>query len=201
MSHPSESQLARLGQVSDELREVFAERGYRVDVAMEADPAFGSGSSRSAVTRDLAVDAVSSAASKVGIDFRPVNGNGRELRILEDGVDRRFRFLRARRRTDGVFRVEVNSDSALSSSVGDDPSIFVDEQWVFCWTKTAEGLIEDVFVAQVRGYVEGKPGHLILGPVIHTGRGDVPTGGFDPVDEGLEGFDDEGTDESGTSLG
>ena len=43
MSHLSEDELDHMNHIAGELREVFAERGHRVDEAMEVDPAFGSG--------------------------------------------------------------------------------------------------------------------------------------------------------------
>ena len=58
MSSPSDVECERLDFIAAELREAFSERGYRVDVALEADEAFGSGSSRSSLMRDLVMDAV-----------------------------------------------------------------------------------------------------------------------------------------------
>lgn len=188
MSHPSEEELVLLSHVAEELREVFAERGYRVDVAMDADPAFGSGWSRAAVTRDLVIDAVSSAASRLGLDFRPVNGMGREFRYLSGTIDRRYRLRRATRRPDNSIVIEVSSESALAATGG---SLFAEEQWVFAWVPSPEGLIGEVLVAEVLGYVEGSPGRLELGTIINLEGGDLPSGGFRPTDEGLDGFDDE----------
>ncbi len=188
MSHPTPGELNLLAQVADELREVFVERGYRVEVAMNADPAFGSGWSRAAVTRDLVVDAVSGAASRFGLDFRPVNGSGREFRYLAGAVDRRYRLRRATRKPDGPLIIGASADSALASG-GD--SLFRQEQWTFAWVLSPDGLIGEVLAAEVLGYVEGRPGHLVLGDTISLGGGDLPTGGFRPTDEGLEGFDEE----------
>ena len=173
MSHPSEAELEQLGQISDELREVFAERGYRVDVAMDVDSAFGSGNARAAMMRDLAIDA---------------------FRFFGAGTSRRYRFRKAQRTADGEFVVSASLDSALSSA-DEVPGLFPDEQWIFIWTASAEGLIEYTAVAKVHGYVVGKPGHLELGPAIYIGGVEPTTGGFLPADEDdLEGFDD---DESG----
>jgi hypothetical protein len=146
--------------------------------------------------RDLAIEAVSSAASRLGVDFRPVNGDGREFQFFHDGVDRRYRFRRARRRADGDFVVPVSSESALSSDTDGIASLFVEEQWVLLWTTTADGLIADIVVAEVRGYLAGKPGRLDLGPAIYIGGDTAPRGvGFIPTDEDLEIYKDEDEDE------
>ncbi len=194
MSQPPELQVERLRRVAHDLAEVFAERGYRVDSAMEVDPAFGSGTARSAVARDLAVDAVSRAASQHGLDFRPVNGSGREFRCLEAGTDRRFRLKRARRTADGGYLIVANSDSALAVS---EDSLFHEESWVFGYTLGDDHLIADIFIAPVRGYEEGRPGHLVLGPITELLTGHAPVGGFRPAEEPLDGFEDDEQDESG----
>lgn len=197
MSRPSDVELELLRQVAGELREVFAERGHRVDQAMEVDPAFGSGWSRAAVTRDLVVDAVSAAASRIGLDFRPVNGSGREFRYLAGGVDRRYRLRKARRTADGTLEITASSDSALAA--GETP-LFEEESWAFAWTIASNGQIGDVLVAEVMGYVEGSPGHFILGSTISLVGEDLPTGGFRPTDEDLDGFGDE-EDDLGDGFG
>lgn len=198
MSWLPDDELRRLNHVADELREVFAERGHRVDQAMEADPAFGSGWSRAAVTRDLVVDATSAAASRIGIDFRPVNGSGREFRTLTGTVERRYRLRRARRDTDGSLVITASTDSALAVS---EDSLFDQEQWTFAWIPSPDGLIDDVLVAEVVGFVEGSPGRLKLGRVIALGGGEFPTGGFEPADEDLDGFDDLEDYDEGDDLG
>lgn len=167
---------------------MFAERGHRVDVAMEADPAFGSGWSRSAVTRDLVLDAVSGAASRTGLDFRPVNGSGRELRSFSGATDRRYRVRRARRQTDGTLIISASAESALATS---EDSLLDVEQWAFAWISSSSGLIEEVLIAEVLGVAEGRPGHLVLGRTIGLDGSDMPSAGFRPADEGLAGFDDE----------
>lgn len=199
VSHLLDFELRALNAVADELREVFVERGHRIEQAMETDPAFGSGWSHAALSRDLAVGAASGAASRIGLDFRPVNGGGREFRTLAGTIDRRFRLRRAHRRADGTTIITANSDSALAV---EDGSFFDQEQWVLSWMPTPEGAIEVVFVAEVVGFVEGRPGHLTLGPMTLLGGEDLPAGGFNPTDEDLDGFgEDEGwEEESGSSA-
>ena len=188
MSRPSASEFLLLDQVADEIREVFAERGYRVDVAMDVDPAFGSGWSRAAVTRDLVVDAAIGAASRVGLDFRSVSGGGREFRFLSGNVDRRYRLRRAKRRADGELIISTSSNSALAAT---DLSLFLVEQWALAWTPSADGLIAEVLAAEVVGFIDGNPGHLDLGRIFALGSDDLPDGEFRPTGESLEGLDDD----------
>lgn len=194
MSHPSGLELKMLNQVADELREVFAERGFRVEQALEVDEAFGRGGARGALMRDLVLDAVSAAASRVGLDFRPVNG-GRELRHVSNDVDRRYRVRRAHRNAGGDLIITSSSDSALAAEEG---SLFRKESRAFAWIPGADGLMSEVLIAEILGYYEGTPGHLKLGPAIPLGSGDLPLGGFRPSDEPLDGF---GDDELGEELG
>jgi len=185
-----------LHAVADELHEVFSERGHRVDVALHADPAFGSGWSRSALTRDLVLDSVGAAASHVGLDFRPVNGIGRELRNLSRGVDRRYRVLRARRTGIGEIRVMCSTESALAD---DELPLYQEEPWVFAWIPTQDGLIAEILIAEITGYHEGQPGYLDLGTPIPLGGEHAPPSGFQPTEEPLEGFDGENV-EAGTGI-
>lgn len=197
MPQPTEWEIRSLSQVADELREVFAERGYRVDVALDEDPAFGSGMSRASLARDLAVQTIGAAASRAGIDFRPIPGGGLELHHLEGVTDRRYRVRKAHRNSEGSLRIPVNSASAIRP-FGD--TVFHREQWALAWVLSADGLIEEVLIAEVRGLAEGNPGHLLLGPTIALGEGDLPTGGFEPADEDLDGFDDESDEGFGGSA-
>jgi len=196
MSSPSDVERERLDFIADELREAFSERGHRVDVALEADPAFGSGRSRSSLMNDLVIDAVSRSAGKVGgVYFQPVNGSGRELM----GVRHRYRIRRAKRDAEGDLIIEVSSDSSLG--LEEEPTLFPIESWIFGWVSNAEGLIAEVIAAEVLGVRPGSPGRLILGSVLPLGSGGPMGGGFIPVDEELDlGLGDENEDDEG-SLG
>jgi hypothetical protein len=193
MSQTSLRELDQLKRVASEMREVFEERGYRVDLALEVDPGFGSGGSRASLVRDLAIDAASAAASRHALDFRTVNGSGREFRCFSDGVDRRFRLRKAGRRADGTYVIPTNAKSAMYS---DGDSLIPEELWVFGYTVTAESTLQNVFIAPVLGIEQGLPGHLILGRTVELVDAPATPAGFQPVDEDLEGFElDE--DESG----
>jgi hypothetical protein len=196
MSFPSDVERGRLDFIADELREAFSERGHRVDVALEADPAFGSGRSRSSLMNDLVIDAVSRSAGKVGgVYFQPVNSSGRELM----GVRHRYRIRRAKRDAEGDLIIEVSSDSSLG--LEEEPTLFPIESWIFGWVSNAEGLIAEVIAAEVLGVRPGSPGRLILGSVLPLGSGGPMGGGFIPVDEELDlGLGDENEDDEG-SLG
>lgn len=197
MSQPTEWEIRGLSQIADELREVFAERGYRVDVALDGDPAFGSGMSRASLARDLAIETIGGAASRAGIDFRPIPGGGLELQHLEGATDRRYRVRKAHRSSEGSLSIPVNSASAIRPF---DDTLFDREQWTLAWVLSAEGLIEEVLIAEVLGLTKGNPGHLLLGPTILLGEGDLPAGGFQPVDEDLAGFDDQSDEGLGRSA-
>jgi hypothetical protein len=191
MSRPDDALLAQLNDIADELREVVAERGHRIDVALNVDQAFGSGQSRSWLTRDLVLDAIDEAASRLGIEFGTVNGSGRELRTFSDGVERRFRCRRASLDSEGNFKVVASSDAPLV--VEDDSGLIPLEAWVFSWVSESSTELADVFVAKILGFTEGSPGHLELGaPILLLGGGLPGGGGFRPTTEGLEGFDDDG---------
>lgn len=193
MSSPSDVERERLDFIAAELREAFNERGYRVDVALETDQAFGSGSSRSSLMRDLVMDTVSRSACKVGgICFQPVNGPGREL----VGERHRYRIRRAKRDAEDNLIIEVSSDSSLV--LEEEPTLYSMENWVFGWISNAEGLIAEVIAAKVLGVRPGSPGHLILGGVLTLGSGGPTGGGFTPADEDLDlGLGEE--DEDGES--
>ena len=190
MSSPSDVERERLDFIAAELREAFSERGYRVDVALGADEAFGSGRSRSALMRDLVMDAVSRSASKVGgIYFHPVNRAGHEL----VGERHRYRIRRAKRDAEDNLIIEVSSDSSLA--LEEEPTLYSIENWIFGWVSNAEGLIAEVIAAKVLGVRPGSPGRLILGDVLALGSGGPTGGGFTPADEDLDlglGEEDEG---------
>jgi hypothetical protein len=191
MSHVHPHEVQQLTLIASELREVMAERGYRVDTALSSDPAFGSTGRRSpsALSRELALDAISRAASHLGISFGPINGEGRELRCSLDGVTRRYRVRKARRTTDGILRIDA---SAYAREEPED--LFGrQEDWVFAYVLDDLHQVEEVFVAQVLGQTEGQPGQLILGTRTFLKKDLDPFGGgfTPPSDETLEGFEDE----------
>jgi hypothetical protein len=158
MSLPGARELQKLHEIADELHEVFDERGYRVEVALDADPAFGSGFSRSHLERDLALGVIEVAASQAGgPGFMHVNGAGREL----VGEHHRYRLLRGKRDAEGELVVVPSSETAFAD---EEASLLPREHWVLCWLIGDAGTLEDVVAAAVVGTSSGKPGRLVLGP-------------------------------------
>jgi hypothetical protein len=190
MSPPSDLERQRLDRIADELREAFSERGYRVDVALEADPAFGSGRSRSSLMNDLVLETVSRSASKLGVYFQPVNGTGREL----IGERHRYRIRRAKRDAKEDLIVTVSSESSLGME--EEPTLFPLTSWIFGWITNADGLIDEVIAAEILGILPGSPGRLLLGNVLHLGSDGPFGGGFRPAEEDLDlGDEGEGREE------
>lgn len=190
MSHPNQEQLAKLRMIAAELQEVVAERGYRVDVALDVDPAFGSGQARAWLLRDLVMDAIDESASRVGVEFQTINGGGRELQTLGDGVIHRFRCKSASRVSDDQIGVLASSNSPL---VVEEDGMYAVEPWIFGYISSSSTMLDEVFIAPILGFVEGNPGHFELGRPIQLLGAELPTKGtgFKPSDEGLEGFEDD----------
>ncbi|QZA08827.1 hypothetical protein K3U94_06020 [Mycolicibacter heraklionensis] len=192
MSRLSGKLVHRLTKVAEELQEVFAERGHHVDQALDVDESFGSPQSTAFLMRDLAIDAVAVAASRVGVEFGSVNGSGRELRSFDEGVERRFRLRRASRDEGGSIVMTANSDAPVRVVVDEGDGLFPIEAWTFGWIPASGSvLVAEAFVAPILRFEPGTPGHLILGHAIPLLGPEIPSGGFRPTDEGLDGFDDD----------
>jgi hypothetical protein len=178
-----------MNSIAHEIAEAVDEKGFKVDLAMEADDCFTSTQARAMLFRDIVTEAAGLAASRVAsIDYRPVNGSGRELRGAVGNADRRYRIKRATLVGDEL-KIRANSDSALASpSDPEDEMLFGHlEQWVLGWSMTIDERIDEVFVAKVLGVTEEKPHWLILGPQVQllTGpSGPEPQRGFTPTDDG-----------------
>jgi hypothetical protein len=195
MSLPTDGERWQLDQVAFDLCETFSERSHHIDAALEVDPAFGSGWSRSALTHDLVVESAGRSASRVGLGFRPVNGSGREI----IGERHRYRVRRARRDAHGNLVILVSSESSLA--VEEEPSLFPTASWVLGWVVGADGPVAEVFVAPILGVDSGRPGRLILGPALTLGSGSPLGGGFTPSDEDDLGFGDEDDGSAADDLG
>lgn len=57
---------------------------------------------------------------------------------------------------------------------------------MFGWVVDDEGLIVEVFVAEIQGILPGAPGQLILGAALILGPVGPVGGGFTPTDEDLD---------------
>ena len=83
-------------QLADEIRETFDERGWKIEKALQLDGAFSrTRRSQSSLGRDLVLDAIEEAASRIGLTCQAVTGGGCEVAYLVDGSDRRFRVRKA----------------------------------------------------------------------------------------------------------
>lgn len=200
MSLPSVHEFELLNDLALEIREVFAERGYRVSQALSLDSSFERGEDpRSTLARALMRDAAAIAAGKVGMGVERAAGGSCNVQSFDGNVDRRYRVRRAKEREDGTFLIEANSDAILRL---DGDSLYREERWVLAYTLDADNQINTLFVAEILEVVEGTPGYLVLGTVHRlgtTGGGMLGGGRFDPAEEDLDGFDDE--DDSGTDSG
>jgi hypothetical protein len=194
MSHEDLHRRA-LAAVAHEISEAIDEKGFAVDVAMDTDDCFASAQARAMLFRDIVIDAASVAASRDGtIDYRPVNGAGRELRCLVGNTDRRYRIKRATAVGDDL-KIRANSDSALIPRTDPEDEMLLGhpEQWVLAWYLTPDEQIGNVFVAKILGVTEEKPHWLILGPptplLTESDHDTDPGHGFHPSDDsGLPGF-------------
>ena len=195
MSLPGDAERKLLEEIAFTLREVVDERGHHVDGALAVDRSFGSGKSRAALTRDLALDAIEQGASQVGLVFQRVNGEGREL----VGARHRYRLRKARRDGEGDLVITTSSESSLG--IEEEETLFPLESWVFGWTFES-GLIAEVFIAKIHGVKVGKPGRLILGSVHLLGGVDPLGGSFTPSsDDDLPGFEDERDEDADDAAG
>src|SRR4051812_3797394 len=88
--------MRRMHQLADEIRETFDDRGWKIEKATQLDSAFSRTSrSRSSLGRDLVLDAIEEATTRIGLGCQSVSGGGRDVIDLDDNVDRRFRVRKA----------------------------------------------------------------------------------------------------------
>lgn len=186
-------------RIADDAREEVEARGHRVEQALSLDPAFGTGTSRGALHRELVVDSVARSASQNGVFFEWGRGGACELVTSDGETIRRYRLRRARRSKDGELIVTASEESSLVAE-GEDV-LMAEEQWVFAWILDSNGLIAEVLVAEVIGYLDGRPGRLMLGRTIPLGTSD-PLGprGFVPTEEELDGWDELGDGQEPASM-
>ena len=205
-----------LRHVASEVAEAVDADSWTVDEAMSANPCFNSPMARSMLLRDIVLNAADIACSRDGVlDFRTVNGQGRELRYYDGDVDCRYR-IRSARRVGDEMRIQANSDSVLAQTADPDQLTFgpEEQQWVLGWIRDDDGAVEEVFVARSFG-ADDAGNWLRLGtvyPLLDRRDGDggqggslngpatpAPTGGFTPTDESLPGFEDDQGGDEGTN--
>jgi hypothetical protein len=182
--------LSDLNVVAFEILEVFEERGYRVDVAVQQDAAFeASGRSRSSLSRDLIAEAFTTGASRRGFDLDSYNGGAKQFRIDLGHSIGVFRLKKADKTLEG-FRVLTNSASTWADI--DEDTLMAEAPYVFAYTFESSR-ISEIFVAPVLDVIEGKPGRLVLGEaIILNSSSPAPGGSFAPdVSDALPGFGDD----------
>ncbi|WP_330474741.1 hypothetical protein [Terrabacter sp. C0L_2] len=202
--------MDRLHSLADELREVFSERGHAIDKALSRDVAFRrTKRPKSTLVRELVLTGVEGATTKLGLSCIPVVGGSCDVQDIVEGVDRRFRVLKAGIAPEtGEYDIVASSDAILTVTEAEPDALFPTERWVLGYTVDDEGMLVDLFAAKVLGLSEDSVPRLVLGPVTELGlSGSRPTptgGGFHPVDEDdLEGMDagEVGEDEDGLASG
>jgi hypothetical protein len=191
--------MERMHQLADEIRETFSERGFRIGQAVQLDDAFGrTRRPQSSLGRALVLNAVEEATGRIGLGYRTVSGGACDVIDIVDTADRRFRVRKAEVDPDtGNYKIISPSDSILTVDAEPD-SLLPVERWVLGYTVDDDGLIVDIFAAEVRGITEETVPRLELGPVTPLGAGGSITppsgGGFLPPDEDDLGDRDFGDD-------
>lgn len=194
--------------LADELRETFSERGHAIERALSTDRAFRrTRRSQSSLVRDLVLDGIEVATSRIGLGCIPVPGGSRDVQAVIDGADRRFRVLKARfEAEDGQYEIVASSDAIMTITESEPDALLPTERWVLGYTVDDDGILDQIFAARVFGLSEDSVPRLVLGPIVELGTKagpPSPTRGFHPVDEDdLEGMDDEeyGDEEGGTAA-
>jgi hypothetical protein len=186
-------------ELADEIRETFDDRGWKIEKATQLDQAFRrSKRSQSALGRDLVIDAIEAATSRLGLGFRTGCGGGHDVIDVSDATDRRFRVRKAEVSPEtGSYEIIGGSDSILKISEAEPDSLLKAERWVLGYTVDADGLVADIFAAKVLGMTADAVPHLRLGSAVPLGSGNLPSpspnGRFRPADEDSLGdeFDDD----------
>jgi len=196
----TDSVTEMLEQIALEIREVYEERGYRVDTALEQDPAFTkSATCRSSLGRALVAQAFTTGASRVGFDLDPAAHGAKQFRAnlgREIGV---FRLRKAEVLADGSYKIVTSSTSTWGDA--DEGTLITETPYVLGYTLLSNQ-IGDIFFAKVIGVTGGNPGELILGRPVSLGRGNsISSDAFEPdVDDTLPGFDETEADETDSGV-
>lgn len=196
-----------LHSLADELRETFSDRGHAIEKAVGTDRAFRrTRRSQSSLVRDLVLDGVEIATSKIGLGCIPVVGGGRDIQAFIDGADRRFRVLKANTHPEtGEYEVVASSDAIMTISDADPDALYPTERWILGYTVDTDGILVQIFAAQVHGLSSDAVPRLLLGRVTELGTHaapQTPSGGFQPEDEDeLEGMDEVDQGSGGKSAG
>ena len=201
--------MEALHLLADELRETFSDRGHAIEKSVGADRAFRrTRRSQSSLMRDLVLDGVETATSKIGLGCIPVVGGSRDVQAFIDGTDRRFRVLKANIHPEAdEYEIVASSDAIMTITDAEPDALYPTERWVLGYTVDVDGILVKIFAAKVFGLSSDAVPRLLLGPITELGTQLVPpspTGGFHPVDEDeLDGMDNfvDGEEDSGMAAG
>jgi hypothetical protein len=180
--------MDRMHRLADEIREVFEDRGWKIDKAVRSDEAFSkTRRPSSALTRALVLHAVVSATSRLELGRDTVCGGGCDVTDIVGTTERRFRVLKADVDPEtGNYDIISGSD-ALMVMEAEPESLYTLERWVLGYTVDDEGIVADIFAARAEDITDDSVPHLVLGPVTLLGTGALgnpPTGGgFQPPAE------------------
>ncbi len=189
MSHIPAPVQQQLQDLAFEVREVFGERGYRIEVALSVDPSFNESGNRSALVRSMVKDAIRTGASRWGVDFEDAAGGALDIRFDLGSRILVFRVKKAKRRADGTLQIITNT--ASSWGLMDEDRLVPEEQWVFAFV-AKDSNIEGLSVAPVLGVTQKIPGYFILGDeTLLNGGVDAPRGFSSDNDDSLPGFEED----------
>lgn len=187
-----------LDTLADELHDAFSARGYKIEVATGLDPAFRrTKRPQSSLGRDLVLSTIEATAPSLGLSTAPVSGGSLEVAMYTAEAVYMFRVLKARFDAEcAEYRIIINSKSMLEVQT-EEGAFLLPQRWVLGYTVTADGILDQVFAAEVLGATGNGPYELKLGPVMLLGTtfGPNPSGpstGFQPSDEDDLFGDDEG---------
>jgi len=200
-----------LHRLADELRETFSARGYAIDKALSTDDAFRrTRRSQSSLVRDLVLDGVDTATTKIGLGCIPVVGGSCDVQAVIDDADRRFRVLKAGiDRKTGDYEIVASSDAIMTITEAEPDALFPTERWVLGYTVDDQGILDHIFAARVHGLSDHSVPRLMLGPITELGAqftSPSPSDGFHPIDEDdLDGMEEDGEEageeDGGTAAG
>lgn len=132
--------MEQLHQLADEIRETFEERGWKIEQAVDLDPAFGrSRRSQSSLGRDLAVDAIETASKRLGLECRSVSGGACDVLVVVGDVVRHHRVRKATKDVEtGEYEVVCHSDSILAVEDSSE-ALLREERWILGYTVPMRG--------------------------------------------------------------
>lgn len=195
MSGIEPAELVALHAVADEIRDSLEEDGHTVETALDQNDCFTeSNLPRSALTRRIVIRAARRGASQAGLGIDSLS-DSLDLVWQGDKACRKYRLKRARVTKDGEYEFVVGDGSSLLQAEPD--ALWTTERWILGYT-VVSGLVDAIFVAEVKGATDDQVRRLVLGRIVDLSRDQSTDGGpgfVSDADDTLPGFDDEQGDE------